>query len=328
MLDNLNYMRNTEYHSEIEHGATWAGTQIWPQFYYRHNPQIQFKLGVMVQKDFGNNAFRTLIPTYTLSYTRKNTKVNFGTLDGSVEHNLIEPLYAIENLIDKRIENGIQVKGNVKRLDYDVWVDWEKMIYRNSDHPELFTAGLSSSLTLVKNERIKLDLPLQLILRHQGGEIYSYPHSNIKTQSDLAYGLRFEMKNKNAFFDKVQAQAFFTFYEDLAPAKADSFFDGTAQLLSLSMYHKNFGIMANYWDAHQYISPLGDPIYLSKSKVYEGIYIQYRKMVMLRFFYEARLWDQFTLVGRVNNIYNLSEKKFDNAVELMIKINLGVPIKP
>lgn len=81
---------------------------------------------VFLQKDFGNNKFRTVIPTYTISYTNSNVKVNFGTLDGSLEHKLIEPMYAIENFIDKRIENGLQIKGKYKRLTYDQWIDWEK----------------------------------------------------------------------------------------------------------------------------------------------------------------------------------------------------------
>ena len=116
LIDNVNYIRDTEYHSDIEQGATWAGTQIWPSAVYRYNQNISFKGGIFLQKDFGNNKFRTVIPTYTISYTNSNVKVNFGTLDGSLEHKLIEPMYAIENFIDKRIENGLQIKGKYKRL--------------------------------------------------------------------------------------------------------------------------------------------------------------------------------------------------------------------
>lgn len=322
-VDNVNYIRNTEYHSIIEDGATWAGTQIWPQATYRYNNNIVFKAGVFIQKDFGNNNFRTLIPTYTLAYTKNNLKVNFGTIDGSLDHNLIEPLYAMENFIDKRIENGLQVKGNNKRLKYDVWIDWEKMIYRNSTTPEKFTTGVSSALKLVDKSNFKLSLPFQALLSHQGGEIYSEPHTNIKTQLNLAYGLHFTKTIPQGVIDKIDFQGYLTFYEDMAPSKADSFFDGTGQYFALTLSKKNFGVMLNYWDAHQFISPIGEPLYLSKSRVNDEIYIQYRKMAMLRFLYEVKVWPNFTIVGRLNNIYNFSEKQFDNVVEVYAKFNIG-----
>ena len=322
-IDNVNYLRNTEYHSVIEHGATWAGAQIWPQIYYRYNAHLTFKAGVFVQKDLGNNNFRTLIPTYTLTYTKKNLKVNFGTLDGSLDHHLIEPLYANEHFIDKRIENGLQFKGKTKWLKYDAWIDWEKMIYRNSNFPEMFTTGVSTKLRLVKKEDFKINIPFQMVLRHQGGEIYQGPHSNIKTQVNMAYGLQVIKEMPQKAIDKIDFQAFYTVYEDLAPSKADSFFDGTGTYISLALHKKNAGLMLNYWDAHQFVSPLGEPLYVSKSRIRETDYLQYRKMLMLRFMYEVKVWENFSLVARLNNIYDLSEKEFNNVVEVYTKFNIG-----
>lgn len=322
-VDNVNYLRNTEYHSVIEHGATWAGTQIWPQAFYRYNRFLSFRAGVFLQKDFGNHQFRTLIPTYTLTYTQKRLKVNFGTLDGSLDHQLIEPLYAMENFIDKRIENGLQVLGQSRRLKYDVWIDWEKMIYRNSTSPERFTAGVSSKIKLLRNEHLRVNIPVQMTLRHQGGEIYLGEHSNIQTQMNLAYGLQVKSKMPGNWIDELDFQGFLTFYEDLAPSKTDSFWDGSGQYVSLRLSHKNLGIMLNYLDAHQYIAPLGEPLYVSKSRARYGDYLQYRKMYMARLMYEMRKWEHFTLVARVNNIYDVSEKAFHNVVEMYAKIDLN-----
>ena len=327
LVDNVNYVRNTEYHSEIEHGATWAGTQIWPQIVFRYNEHLIFKGGVFLQKDFGNNKFRTPLPTYTLTYTRNRLKVNFGTLDGSLDHKLIEPLYAMENYIDKRMENGFQVKGNFRYLGFDTWVDWEKMIYRDSRSPEKFTAGLSADLKLINKPRVSWTFPVQTLIKHQGGEIYAPPHSNIKTQFNLACGTRFTRKMPGRVIDKVDFQGFLTFYEDLAPTKADSFFDGSGQFVALTLYHQYFGVMLNYWDAHQYIAPLGEPLFVSKSRAEEGVYRQYQKMVMLRLTYEMPLWKNCALVARMNNIYNLSEKKYDNVIEAYFKFNIGSPLR-
>ncbi len=323
LIDNVNYLRNTEYQSTIEQGATWAGTQIWPSAIYRYNDKLSFKAGFFLQKDFGNTNFRTLIPTYTVSYTTKNIKVNFGTLDGSLDHKLIEPMYGIENFIDKRIENGLQIKGKYKRFTFDQWLDWEKMIYRTSNIQEQFTAGFSSNLNLIDKKNLKWNIPIQITGRHVGGEIYTGPHNNIKTQFNFAYGTQITLNRPGKIVDKIDLQGFITYYEDLAPSKADSFIDGTGQFLALTLRMKHFGIMLNYWDAHQYIAPLGEPYYVSKSRENAGDYLQYRKMVMLRFLYERPLWDHFSLVARLNNIYDLSEKQFNNVMEVYFKFSIG-----
>jgi hypothetical protein len=321
-FDNLNYIRNTEYHSDIEQGATWAGSQFWPSLNYQYNKNFHIKAGVFIQKDIGNSSFRTLIPTYTVCYTKKNLKVNFGTLDGSLDHKLIEPLYAMENFIDKRIENGIQVKGKFKRLTFDQWLDWEKMIYRTSKSQEMFTVGFSGNVKLIDKENTKLKVPIQMVGRHLGGEIYAQPHGNIKTQFNFAYGLHLTKKLTNQLIDKIDFQGYATFYEDIAPSKADSFLDGTGQYLALTFYHKYFGVMLNYWDAHQYISPLGEPYYVSKSREFPGDYRQYRKMYMLRLLYERKINDNFSLVARLNNIYDLSEKAYNNSVEVFFRFKI------
>lgn len=324
LLDNVNYIRNTEYKSDIEQGATWAGMQLWPSAVYHFNDKILFKAGFFLQKDLGNTKFRTLIPTYTVSYTNKNIKVNFGTLDGSLDHNLIEPMYATENFIDKRIENGLQFIGKYKRLKYDAWIDWEKMIYRTSASPELFTVGISSDFKFIEKSNFSWSFPIQIMGRHQGGEIYAYPHSNIKTQFNFAYGTHLTKKMPGRVIDKIDFQGYLTFYEDLAPSKADSFMDGAGQYLALSLYHKHAGIMFNYWDAHQFISPLAEPLYVSKSRKNDAFYLQYRKMVMLRFMYEIPLWNKFSLVARMNNIYDLSEKEYNQVMEIYFKFNFGI----
>lgn len=328
LVDNVNYIRNTEYKSDIEQGATWAGTQVWPSAFYRYNKNISFKAGFFLQKDFGNTNFRTLIPTYTLSYTNKNVKVNFGTLDGSLDHKLIEPMYAMENFIDKRIENGLQVKGKYKRLSYDTWLDWEKMIYRTSTTQEQFTVGFSGDINVINKPNFKWSFPVQITGRHLGGEIYSEPHKNIRTQFNFAYGTKITQRRPGKLIDKIDFQGYLTFYEDLSPTKCDSFFDGTGQYVALTFGMKNFGIMLNYWDAHQYVAPLGEPYYLSKSREYPGDYIQYRKMAMLRLMYEQKLWDNMSLVARLNTIYDLSEKQFSNAMEVYLKFNIGCGFKP
>ncbi len=329
IIDNVNYIRNTEYRGVIEQGATWAGAQIWPSFIYRTGKNLTFKTGLFLQKDFGNNHFRTPIPTYTLSYTSKQIKVNFGTLDGSLDHNLIEPLYGLENFIDKRIENGIQIKGKFKKFAFDHWVDWEKMIYRNSRTPEIFTVGISSNFNAFKSPNVALDFPIQILGRHHGGEIYIEPHDNIRTQFNFAYGTKLSANLNSNPLTKLEFQGYLTFYEDLSPSKADSFRDGTGQFYSLKLKMKNLSVMFNYLESFQNVALLGEPLYSARSRKYPGNYLQYQKMAMLRLMYESYVWPNCSLVGRLNAMYDFSESKVNTVMELYFKYNIGwnIPLK-
>lgn len=160
--------------------------------------------------------------------------------------------------------------------------------------------------------------------KHEGGEIYQGPHKAIKSQYNFVYGTRFTKTRPGKVIYKIDLQGYLTFYEDGAPSKADSFRDGTGNYLALSLHAKNIGVMFNYWDAHQFISPLGDPLFLCRSEKYPGDYYQYQKMAMIRFMYEATLLDNFRLVARLNNIYNIHEKTIDNVVEVYFKYNFGL----
>ena len=323
IIDNMNYVRNTEYHTVIEAGATWAGTQIWPQGVFRFTPNLTFKGGAFLQKDFGNNKFRTLIPTYTVSYTKKNLKVNFGTLDGGLDHNLIEPLYAIENNIDRRIENGLQFKGQKNRLKFDVWVDWRTMIYRTSNFQEQFTVGISSKYFLVNKPDFSWSVPLQITGHHKGGEIYTYPHDNISTRFNIAVGTQITKNMQGAALDKVEFSAYQLFYEDLSPTKSDSFIDGNGTYVNLLLQKNHFGVMLNYLETFQFMSPMGEPLYLSNNRSGNGDYLQYRKMAMLRLLYNLELAKNCYLVARMTNVYDFSENEYNNAIEIYLKINIG-----
>jgi len=71
------------------------------------------------------------------------------------------------------------------------------------------------------------------------------------------------------------------------------------------------GVMANYWDSHEFESARGDRIYQSISDTRIPTLFHYRKMVMLRPFVERNLHRDLKFIARLNNIYDLNQKTFD-----------------
>lgn len=310
-LENLNYIRNLEYKSNIDEGRTLFGYQFWPELNYQIAPGIQVSAGVFAQRDFGGDGFYKLEPTYGLQIKRGVNTVRFGYLLGSVQHNLIEPLYDPERVIEQRMENGFQWVRNHRNLFHDFWIDWKRMTYQNSKHPEEFNAGLILEPVAIQRNRIKLSFPVSMLAYHQGGEIDT-SHRPTLSIFNFDYAGKCILRPASGF-DSIDLQMHFSYYEDISTTPV-SFIDGLGQMFSAAVYFRKMGLMVNYWDAHQFQSPIGDVIYQSVSFKNRALYTSfYRKMLMTRIFYQTDLSENLRFLFRANYIRDLNQHS-DNVV--------------
>jgi hypothetical protein len=127
-FSNLNFTKNNEYFNKIADGYTLFGYQVNPEVVFFPSENIGIRAGVFVWKDFGNNKYSGLAPTYSVSVRKDSLSFIFGKLDGSLKHRLIEPLYDFENILTDRLEDGIQVIYNHNLFYLDLWINWEHML--------------------------------------------------------------------------------------------------------------------------------------------------------------------------------------------------------
>src|SRR5687767_3462692 len=168
----LGFFKDNEWFDTTIDGYTLFGYQLNPYLSYHIAKNVRLDAGVYAQKDFGNDDYTDVKPTLSLKITNnRNFNFIFGTLEGSVHHRLIEPLYDFERVLNNRLENGVQVLWMKDGLFLDAWIDWQKMIYFNDTEPERFTAGLSFNKTLFRSNGFHIDLPVQVTGNHQGGQI-------------------------------------------------------------------------------------------------------------------------------------------------------------
>ncbi len=319
-VESLGYFRNSEYKSRIDQGRTLFGYQMWPELSYQSSDKVQVSLGLFVQQDFGADEAIIKRPTFSFQFTNNGHFIRFGTLMGAMQHQLVEPLYDPERVIENRLENGFQYRRNTKRFDGEFWIDWHKMIYQNSPFREEFTTGIRiEPKQYLKEDRHVLSLPISAISFHKGGEIDT-SHMPTISNFNFDYGLRYRYRPTNGFIDSIDLQGHALYYEDIS-TEPENYIDGLSQYMSLALYAKGFGLMLNYYDAHQFHNPMGDVVYRSVSARNNTYVFDYRKVAMVRLQWQKEIAKDFNFLIRSNFMRNMNDQTNDIIAEFYFRWN-------
>lgn len=116
-----------------------------------------------------------------------------GTLNGGIDHQLIEPLYSPELRLTADYETGIQLRHSSERLSLDAWVDWRSFIFRRAKHQEAFVAGARLDYDLLSTKGSALKLRAQTLWGHRGG-IENIVPDTVHTWGNTALGLQYQYR--------------------------------------------------------------------------------------------------------------------------------------
>lgn len=311
-FDNLSYFRNTEYTSLVDKGSTYLGFYLLPYVQYSFNDKAQIYGGLSVRYDFGNPQVRKIEPYFKFTYELFGHDIIFGTLDGTVQHKVIEPLMDYELAITDRYEQGLQVRKPGKNLEYDFWIDWQKMIYENDPFNEVISAGLNTYLSPISTDKNKLSINGVATTVHKAGEIDKSIEPN-SMEYNFAAGLEYThhfSENTNLFLSGHAA-----FYEDRSGQLATGFRDGLGQLAVARLTHHGYQFVLSYWDSHQFQSPTGEQLYWSLGNRNSPVPFNYRKMAGARISYEVEIGKNLVFLNRVGLNYNIDHNKADVTME-------------
>lgn len=317
-VENLNYFRNVEYKTVVDEGRTLLGFQFAPEVSYQISPRFLVSGGVYAKRDFGGADFEQFMPTFQLKYAHKKHAFIFGRLEGNMDHRLIEPALDPERIIFDRTENGFQYLLNDTLIDLDIWADWQKAIYMNSPYREVFDAGITGRLKPISKKRLEVDIPFVLLAHHKGGEIDTSGLQAV-SQFTLYSGVELTYKPSAGALKAVRGGAYVLNYQDVSN-RAETFIDGLGQYAFIDFRWDRFGVMANYWDSHQFESITGDVLYHSTSRQNPQKYIlDYRKLWMLRLYYEQEITEDLGLLVRTNTIRDVNEETFEFIAEFYLR---------
>lgn len=293
---NFNYVRNYEYTNDFHDGYTLYGTQLQPQLIYYAHPNLAITAGAFIRKDFGNNGIYDAKPLFSVKYQKRNLSLIFGSLEGGIHHNYIEPLYDFERQITNPIEYGTQLLVDGEKFKLDAWIAWQHMIYKGDPQKEEIIGGLATETILTNNNGWKFSLPLQFMAYHQGGQIDVIKEIPLSTLFNGAAGFKLH-KTIDTKVKEIYTDNYIAVYKDFSPEKRRAFQSGFGLWLNAGMETTFGSLVATYWKGNNFISIKGMPLYESvSSNLYtNGLIQSHRNILSLRYAYQKELLPNFYL---------------------------------
>ena len=310
----LGYFKSNEYFNRIVEGYTLPGYQLWPTLHYRAHEHLTVEAGVWLQKDFGRAGLRRIEPTLSLRLHDEHRRFIFGTLEGTVEHGLIEPLMDFERLLEQRLENGTQLIMEYPRWKLDVWSDWMRYIVPADTFQEQFFGGIYTHYDLLKDPAVHLRLPITATFFHQGGQIDVTPGQPVYTLTHFSGGLEGAWFWPGGFVDELQVKAYYTyFFEWNNPVNV--YPEGNGWYLNAAVKGKFGTLMASYWKGYQFLMPTGGRLYRSLTSNVDnpGYTEQQRELLIFRILSDFHIGDQYKVVLRTEPHYDIGNRKWEYA---------------
>ena len=312
-IDVLGFNKNNEYFNRIADGYTLFGNQINATALFSVRKNMQLEGGLYLRDDFGASGVQDIQPVFTLRTHYMGAELNFGAIRGSVDHRLIEPLYNFEHYLTDRIENGIQFRKASKNEFFDLWLEWETMIYRGENKQEEVIGGLSWA----KQWGDHFSFPLQVVVYHKGGQIDSSPNP-LTTVLNATLGVS-RMDSLGRF--KLENSAYFVFHKDFSRSGVLEYDFGSGLYFNTMLrMPKDLNLMLSYWKGSTYNSVYGGFLYESISSTFK--YPDYREpdrqLIILRLMHDLSLAKGIVLSTRIEPHINLNTGQFEfyNAIYL------------
>jgi hypothetical protein len=321
-FESFSFLKNNEYFLKIADGYTLFGNQFSPKFTYQPAPHVRIEAGVYAWKDFGNTAFTSIQPIFTIKIQKDSSQFLFGNLEGQLNHRLIEPMMNPERVILNRQENGLQYTRRKQNTFFDSWIDWQKMIYRGSDFKEEIFAGISWNKKLIVKPNFYLSIPYQVTFQHRGGQT-TKDTGQVITNINTAIGVEAEWKF-SGFLQKIKAQNYLVGFQQ--NSNYNKYFkSGTGIYLNLTAETKVLNLMISYWKSSGYLSDAGGDLYQSVGRTfrYGNAVEKERKLLIIRVMKDWKIIDNLFLTFRFEPYFDLNNKVFEHSESLFLTYRQG-----
>jgi len=289
-LENSNFLKNNEYFNDIIQGYTLIGWFANPKIIYYPTKNAKIEVGAHFLKYSGIDNFTRVLPILSFQYKiNKSIDVIIGTLYGSTNHDMIEPVFRYESFFTDNIENGLQFLFNTKRYHGDLWINWQEFIFKGEDKQEIFTMGISNRFSISKKGNPhQFSVPLQILFVHQGGQI-NKTNKKLVTLNTNAVGLNYTYNFSNSFFKSVGTEHHYLLYKDMSTQYQYQYILGYGAYSRLFMHAGNFHLHGSWWYGDHYISLRGHPIFQSKSTYYTTHFEKQKALLTGRLMYEKEI---------------------------------------
>ncbi len=328
-ISNNNFLFDAEYFSPLEVGYTWIGLQFQPELVYQVSEHFLLKGGVYLLKYSGREETSDVRPVFTVVYKFSETvSLVMGSLYGSLNHRLPEPLYHYDRSMADWPEEGVQALVHTPWLEGDYWLQWRNFILPGDPFQEQLVFGTSSHFRLFRNaEGWRVTIPIYTMIYHQGGQIDSSPEP-VHTFGNLAGGGRVEKMLGEGFFRSVSGELLAYNYFDNSGQTLFDFSSGWGIQPMAGVEAKDMLLQLGYWHGHNFFAFLGEPLYASVSERTGAAGYSTRDLLTVKVKYGKTFEKDvgFTLYG--NGYYDLGLQRFDYNVGLQLLFNADFRLLP
>ncbi len=320
-INNLNFFKNNEYKNDFVTGQTLVGLYLEPSIDYYADEKTRIRAGVHLLKYHGRDNFDKIAPIFSVQHrTNEHLDIIFGTIRGTANHGLLEPIMGFEKHLIDHYENGMQFLVKYPRIKADVWLNWEQFIKKSDPFREMFTAGSNIYINIHEEKQWHFGIPVQILIRHRGGEIDS---SNMPadTKSNSSVGMLLEWIPDNKYLKSVSLEHNLLIFREINPGGQINIKYGQGMYSLLGTDTKYGSFQLGLWQGYNYFSPHGGALFLSSSLKYPDSYTAERMMLTIKYEYKRQLTNFLDLALRIEPYYHFNTHRMDHSWSLYLILN-------
>lgn len=307
------FFKNNEFKNSFIYGQSLVGLFFEPVFEFHPDARTTIRAGAHLLKYYGRDSFDRILPVISVRYdATDHFSMVFGTIYGTVNHGLVEPMQNFENYLLNNYENGIQFLLNYPDLKTDVWLNWEQFIKVGDPFPEIFTAGINNEIRFFNWKNLSLTAPFSAVFRHTGGEIDTYwiPGG---TKLNVVHGLRLSLSTQRSFVREIYGVQNFLEFIEVNPGSHITIPWGHASYTRAGISTRIGSFEAGYWLSSDFTAPAGMPMFMSTSLKDPTYYQATREMLTLKYQLKKELTRYLNFVFRFEPYYHFDTGRMDHS---------------
>ncbi|MFH0761591.1 MAG: hypothetical protein V2A67_08830 [Bacteroidota bacterium] len=317
------FFKNNEYKNSFIQGYSLSGIFAEPVLEYHPDAKTTIRGGAHLLKYYGRDNFDRILPVISIQHdVSEHFSMVFGTLNGTSNHGLIEPVQDFENYLINNYENGIQLLFNYPSCRTDIWLNWEQFIKKEDPFPEIFTIASNSDFRLFDWQGLRLTVPFSSMFRHTGGEIDTY-YGPEGTRLNLVHGLRLDLQVTDPFFNSLYAIQNIVESIEINPNDYVTIPFGHGSYTRVGFETKIGNFEAGYWKSTDFNAPHGNPIFQSVSDKYPSYYQAGREMLVLKYQFRCDLTDYLRFAFRLEPYYHFDTGRIDHSWSVYLILDEG-----
>jgi hypothetical protein len=327
-IENSNFLKNNEYFNDIVQGYTLIGYHLSPKLVYYPAKSAKLEVGVHLLKYSGIEKFTKVLPILSFHYKAgKSTEIILGTLEGTINHQMVDPLFDNEKFFTENIENGLQFLFDTKLYNGDIWINWQNFIFKDDNSQEIFTFGLSNRFFLNgKISKHSFSIPVNLLFVHHGGQI-NETSKPVTTRNNCAIGMNYTYKQDNSLLKYISLESLFVTYKDMSSTHLLPYISGYGIYSQAQLKAGLFDITLAHWFGDFYLSERGSTIYQTASTIYPSYKEPQRALITSRTYFEKEVIKGLHVGADFETFYDLYNFYFDYGYMFYINFNSNFLIK-